>query len=160
MKKKPTIKRMTTRLDKAVGDYVKARSEYTCDICGIHRDATPLKQLDASHLISRRHLIIRFYECNILSSCRQCHLKYGDGFNSDMMDAVNRVYGDGTTDRLERIARKYNVTKGTYLPLVDFRLQLEAHYKEKLDLINKNIPIPEIMKARWEDYGVQPFNEV
>ena len=160
MRKKPSIKRATVRLDLAVGNYIKARSEFTCDICGIHRDSTPMQSLDSSHYISRRHLSIRFYECNILSSCRQCHLKYGDGFNADMINAVNRIYGGGTTNRLERIARKYPIIKGTYLTLVDFRLAMEFHYKEKLNLIEQGIPIPQLMEQRWEDFGVEAYNEI
>lgn len=160
-RKKPTIKRATYRLDLALGNYVKARSKYSCEVCGIHRDSSPMQSLDSSHYISRRHLITRFYECNVISSCRQCHLQYGDGLNSNMIEAVNRVYGEGTTDRLERIVRKFPITKGTtFLPLVDFRLELESHYIEKLKLIENDIAISEVMKARWEDFGGGALNEI
>ena len=157
--KLPTKKRMTKRLDIAVGKYIKERSGQTCDICGIHKDSTPQGTLDLSHYISRRYLMIRHYEPNLLSSCRKCHTKYGDGFNQEMMDTINRLYGEGTTDRLERIANQFSTTKGTLYDLVESRLQLEEHYKQKLKLLDE-MPGKEVMKLIFEDFGQGKLNEI
>ena len=134
-RKIPTKTRMKHRLDKAVREYVKARDQYTCQTCGIHKDSTPLGQLDLSHKISRSNLILRWDERNTISQCRACHLNWGMGITKPMNLGIDRLFGEGTSQLLENMARQYPISKGTYLDLVEFRLKLEDYYKKKLRLV-------------------------
>jgi len=126
---------MKHRLDKAVRNYVKARDQYTCQTCGIHKDSTPLGQLDWSHKIGRNNLILRWDERNTISQCRGCHNMWGQGVTEPMNMAINRIFGEGTVQLLENMARQYPISKGTYLDLVEFRMKLEDYYKKKKKLV-------------------------
>ncbi len=65
---------------------------------------------------------------------------------------------EGTAARLEEIAAKYQVSKGTYLDMIDFRLQLEQHYKDKLELLEQGVSVDEIKTAVWKDFGLNKEN--
>jgi hypothetical protein len=126
---------MKHRMDKAMREYVKARDQYSCQTCGIHKDSTPLRQLDWSHKIGRNNLILRWDERNTISQCRKCHRQWEQGITRPMNLAIDRLFGEGTSQLLENMARQYPISKGTYLDLVEFRLKLEDYYKKKLKLV-------------------------
>lgn len=128
-RKKPNKRTMRRRLDNVVRDYIKLLYNNICQTCFIHRDSTPLCSLDWSHYISRRYTIVRWMPENSLPMCRKCHQAYGDGFNSSMIESINRIHGEGTTNKLEKMAMQYPTIKGTKLDSVDFRLELEKEFK-------------------------------
>ena len=109
--------------------------------------------LDWSHYISRRYCIVRWDMRNSIPQCRKCHQQYGDGFNGPMIEAINRIWGSGTTDKLERTARQYPSIKGTNLDLVDFRLELETYYKKLIQALEQGISAQECMEAIYSDEG-------
>ena len=157
-KKKLKLSTVTQRLDKACREYVKERDYQSCQCCGIHRDATPLCQLDWSHKISRKCYVLRWMEFNTIAVCRQCHLDWGNGITQPTNNAIDRLWGEGTCRRLEDIARKHQTSKGTHLDTIDFRLQLEDHYKEKLKIFNKGVSVTELNTAIWKVFGLDKEN--
>ena len=152
-RKKPTKRAMRRRLDNTVREYIKLLYGNVCQTCFIHKDSTPLQSIDWSHYISRRYTIIRYDMRNSIPQCRRCHQQYGDGFNRPMIDAINRIWGEGTTDKLELIARQYPSIKGTHLDLVDFRLELEAYYKQLINCLEQGISAQECMESIYSDEG-------
>ena len=70
-----------------------------------------------------------------------------------MIDAINRIWGEGTTDKLELTARNYPTIKGTNLDLVDFRLELEDYYKKLIEALEQGISAQECMEAIYSDEG-------
>tara|TARA_Y100000593_G_scaffold94649_1_gene194872 strand:+ start:2094 stop:2399 length:306 start_codon:yes stop_codon:yes gene_type:complete len=88
-----------------------------------------------------------------IPQCRKCHQLYGDGFNTPMIDAINRIWGDGTYQQLEKIAMNYQTIKGTKLDLVDFRLELEAYYKQLINCLEQGISAQECMETVYSDEG-------
>ena len=150
---------MAKRLDNACKKYVKERDYQSCQCCGIHRDATPQGFLDWSHKISRNNFVLRWSEYNSIATCRKCHMDWAQGISGPTNNAIDRIWGEGTCDMLEKVAKKYQTSKGTYLDLVDFRMQLETHYKEKLKLLDEGISVDEIKTAVWIDFGLEEENE-
>ena len=138
-RKKPSKQRMKRRIDDACRIYIKKLYNDTCQTCGIHKNSTPQESFDWSHYISRRHLIVRWDIRNSLPMCRSCHNQYGDGINSPMMNRVNEIWGEGTTEELEQNARQCTSIKGTYLDLIDFRISLETYFKELSKLLDQGI---------------------
>ena len=80
-------------------------------------------------------------------------MQYGDGFNLPTQQAIDRIWGDGTVVKLEKIAMQYPSIKGTHLDLVDFRLNLEAHYKQLIDCLMQGISAQECMEAIYSNHG-------
>ena len=155
-RKIPTKTRMKHRLDKAVRNYVKARDNYCCQTCGIHKDSTPLGQLDWSHKISRGHLVLRWDERNTISQCRKCHNDWGKGITKPMNMTIDRLFGEGTAQLLENMARQYPVSKGTYLDLVEFRMKLEDYYKKKRTLVlEQGYTQQECIANLYTDFGLK-----
>ena len=157
-RKKPTLRTMAKRLDKACREYIKERDYQSCQCCGIHKEATAQGYLDWSHKISRNNYILRWMEFNSVAVCRKCHLEWAQGISGPTNKAIDRIWGEGTCDLVEQIAKQYNSVKGTYLDMVDFRLQLETHYKEKLKLLNEGISVEEVKTAVWKDFGLDKEN--
>ena len=87
--------------------------------------------------------------------CRKCHNNYGDGFNSPFQKSLDRIWGEGTVDKLEKIAMQYPTIKGTPLDTIDFRLELEAYYKQLIKYLEKGIPPDEVMKAVESSWGLE-----
>ena len=155
-RKIPTKTRMKHRLDKAVREYVKARDNYTCMTCGIHKDSTPLGQLDWSHKIGRNHLVLRWDERNTISQCRKCHKNWEQGITKPMNQSIDRLFGDGTSQLLENMARQYPISKGTYLDLVEFRMKLEDYYKKKLKMVSEQgYSQSECISNLYTDFGLK-----
>jgi hydrogenase maturation factor HypF (carbamoyltransferase family) len=155
-RKIPTKTRMKHRLDKAVREYVKARDGYCCQTCGIHRDSTPLGQLDWSHKIGRNHLILRWDERNTISQCRKCHNDWERGITLPMNQSIDRLFGEGAAQMLENMARQYPISKGTYLDLVEFRMTLEDYYKKKLRLVrDEGYTQSECIANLYTDFGLK-----
>lgn len=152
-RKKPNLKRMAKRLDDIFRKYIKARDQYCCVACGIHKDSTPQKFLDNSHKISRSNYLLRWCEKNAVALCRRCHKDWGAGITKPQNDAIDRMWGDGTVARLEQFAKQYPYSKGSNLDSVDYRMKLEKFYREKLKCLEEGLTPTEVMKTVWEDFG-------
>ena len=152
-KKKPSKKNMRRRLDNTVREYIKLLYGQVCQTCFIHRDSTPLCSVDWSHYISRRYTIVRWDMRNSIPQCRKCHQQYSDGFNGPMIEALDRIWGGGTANKLDRIARQYPSIKGTHLDLVDFRLELETYYKHLIQSLEQGCTAQECREAIYSDEG-------
>ena len=142
-----------------VREFIKLLYGDICQTCFVHKDCTPLCSVDWSHYISRRYLIVRFDMRNSLPQCRKCHQQYTDGFNGPMIQAINRIWGKGTTNKLEKIASQYPSIKGSYLDKVEFRLELETYYKKLIQALKSGMSHEDITKnvftsdgwgRRWE----------
>jgi len=149
---KPNLSQMTRRLDNDFRQYIYARDDYQCQVCGIHKDSTNF--LDASHKVARSNYLLRWNEKNVIALCRSCHDDWGRGITDPQNSAIDRLWGEGTALKLEHFAKQYPISKGTFVQLVSFRQQLQVHYKEKLKLLNSGISKSEIMAACWQDFGV------
>ena len=69
------------------------------------------------------------------------------------MEAIDRIWGEGTVKELELIARQYPTIKGTHLDLVDFRLELETYYKKLIHCLNNGISPQECMESIYSNEG-------
>jgi len=146
---------MRRRLDNVVRDYVKLRDQNVCQTCFVHKESTPQCYLDWSHYLSRRYTILRWDQRNSLAMCRKCHNQYGDGFNSPFQKSLDRIWGEGTVVKLEKIAMQYPTIKGTPLDTVDFRLELEEYYKQLVRYLEKGISPDEVMKTVESSWGLE-----
>jgi hypothetical protein len=90
---------------------------------------------------------------NSIPQCRKCHQDFGDGIVTPMIDAINRIWGDGTYQRLEKIAKQYPTIKGTLLDTVEFRLELESYYKQLNHCLERGISAQECMDTVYSDEG-------
>jgi hypothetical protein len=75
-----------------------------------------------------------------------------------MQKAIDRIWGDGTVAKLEKIAMQYPSIKGTPLDTVDFRLELEDYYKQLIKYLEKGIPPDEVMNAVESSWGMEIEN--
>jgi len=139
---------MKVRLDNAVRQYIKARDKNLCTTCGIHKDSTLLGYLDWSHKISRTNLLLRWDERNSIAQCRRCHLDWGNGVTEPLNNAINKLWGEGTTIKLELFSKQNQTIKGTPLDDVEYRLKLEKFYKLKLKAILGSYNTEDII---WDD---------
>ena len=161
-RKKPSKKTMRRRLDNVVRVCIKLLYADVCQTCFIHKESTPLQSLDWSHYISRRYTIVRWNIMNAIPQCRKCHQAYQDGFNRPTIDAINRIWGEGTTDRLEKIAANYPTIKGTKLDQIDFRLELEMYYKKLILCLENGGTAQECIETAWteEGWGIEIGEEI
>ncbi len=58
------------RLDKVFADYIKARDNYTCVVCGSKQN------IQAGHLITRVNYSTRWDEMNCFAQCRSCNFMH------------------------------------------------------------------------------------
>ena len=72
-----------------------------------------------------------------------------------MQKNIDRIWGDGTVAKLEKIAMQYPTIKGTPLDTVDFRLELEEYYKQLVKYLEKGISPDEVMKTVESGWGLE-----
>ena len=87
-------------------------------------------------------------------------MQYGDGINGPLINAINRIWGEGTTELLEKTASQTPTIKGTLLDLVDYRMSLEQYFKDLIDALDNGISPEECMKTSCPSLGEeQPEKE-
>ena len=155
-RKAPNLKRMKRRLDDVLRVYIKLRDNNLCQTCGIHKDSTPEGSLDWSHYISRNYLIVRWCQKNSVAQCRKCHREYAKGFNTPMMEAINKKWGEGTTMELETMAREHPAIKHTLLNFVEFRMKLEKYYKKLIEFLDRGATSQQCM----DEYKLDVFPSI
>ena len=70
-----------------------------------------------------------------------------------MQKAIDRIWGDGTVAKLEKIAMQYPSIKGTPLDTIEFRLELEDYYKQLIKYLEKGMSPDDVMKAVESSWG-------
>lgn len=95
MAKKSERKRLVERLDKAFGDYIKAR-DGKCVVCG------STENLQCGHLFSRVAYSTRWNPANAYCQCRSCNLVHEHDFYRLYRYAV-QVHGADEMDRLHSL---------------------------------------------------------
>ena len=73
-----------------------------------------------------------------------------------MNQSIDRLFGEGSAQMLENMARQYPISKGTYLDLVEFRMTLEDYYKKKLRLVrDEGYTQSECIANLYTDFGLK-----
>ena len=70
-------------------------------------------------------------------------MKYGDGFNLDMIKAIDGMWGEGTCELMEQINREYPMIHTSNIGNKEFRVSL-INYYETLSNVIKNSGSPTI----------------
>ena len=110
--KKQTVAVVKKKADTWFSKYVRYRDaqkrggEYyapciTCD------KWLPIKQMHAGHFQSRRHNSTRYDDENVNAQCAACNT-YNQGEQFKYSKALNLKYGDGTAEKLEKLAQEYH----------------------------------------------------
>ena len=67
----------------------------------------PIKQMHAGHFQSRRHNSTRYDDENVNAQCAACNT-YNQGEQFKYSKALDLKYGDGTAEKLEKLAQEYH----------------------------------------------------
>lgn len=102
-----SYKSLKTNLDRIFSTYIRTRdSNYegvgSCVTCG---HTAPLEQLQCGHFQSRIFLITRWDELNAHIQCGRCN-NFGGGEQYKMSKYINKKYGKGTAEKLEKKSKK------------------------------------------------------
>lgn len=87
--------------------------------------------IDNGHYVSRSYKIVRFDEENCSGQCKRCN-KWLSGNLIQYKLALERKYGPGTGDKLEKLAQEnpYHYLRKDYLLQVIHDSKLQIHYME------------------------------
>ena len=110
--KKQTLSQMKSKADKYFSLYVRYRDSVkrpdgyyaqciTCDRW------LPVKGVHAGHFQSRRHSSTRFHDENVNAQCAGCNT-FNQGEQYKYAKALEMKYGDGTAEKLARLAQTYH----------------------------------------------------
>jgi 5-methylcytosine-specific restriction endonuclease McrA len=152
--RKPSKKRSQQRLDNAVRNYIKARDNWTCCICGITRDSIRSGHIEWSHKIGRSTLSLRWDERNSVCHCSKCHRDWHNSKNTtETHQWIDNEWGPGTSEQLEIYSKRQSTIKGTELDDIDYRLTLEKFYKDKYTALKEGRMTREDAKSiTWDDF--------
>lgn len=103
MTKKKTVKSLKSKLDRIFSEYIRRRDAdkngyVQCCTCGLTFHWT---DVDAGHLISRRHNTTRYHEKNCHSQCRPCNR--GGCRSTAYYQYVVKRYGTEVLDELSKL---------------------------------------------------------
>lgn len=124
--KKPNRKTVVKKLDKIFSQYIRARDNNTCIICGTKKRPTN------GHLFSRTSYSTRWDELNCHCSCWGCNYKHEYDFYPYQTWFVNK-YGQEAYDELH--AKFRSLTKFSTPDLLD----LIDTYKDKVKKLKESI---------------------
>ena len=110
--KKQTVPVVKKKADTWFSKYVRYRDgelrggEYhaPCITC---EKWLPIKQMHAGHFQSRRHNSTRYDDENVNAQCAACNT-YNQGEQFKYAKALDLKYGDGTAEKLEKLAQEYH----------------------------------------------------
>lgn len=99
--------KLVRKLDDAFAEYVKLRDAdengiVTCITCG---DKHHWTEVDCGHYLLRGNMSVRWELKNCHGQCRLCNSTH-DGRADIHGEAIDRKYGPGTTDKLEKQGRE------------------------------------------------------
>ena len=113
-----------------------------CITCGAPRN---WKGADAGHFIGRQHKGTKFDERNVHLQCKPCN-KWGHGEQALYAIEIDKRYGKGTADYLEKIGKG----RGTKLDRMWYRHMIEV-YTDKLAKMDEKPKVSEPHKERDEN---------
>jgi len=130
-----TVSKLKKELDRVFSIYIRLReaNEYgmcQCFTCGVvkhYKDG-----MQNGHFQSRRHHSTRWNEQNCQVQCVKCNM-FGQGEQFKFALGLNAMYGEGTAEELEYLAR--NTVK---LSRADYEEKI-SYYKQEVDKLKENI---------------------
>ena len=120
------------KLDRIFSEYIRLRDSDIhgygrCISCG---KIVYWKDADAGHYVNRRHMSLRYDECNVNLQCRSCN-RFSEGNMIGYHYGLVRKYGESVVDYLN--IKKYNTCK---MGLTEY-ITLIKYYQEKIkELLN------------------------
>lgn len=131
----PTVSELKKKLDTVFSIYIRLRDgEFRngmwwtrCITCG---EWKPVKIMQAGHFQSRRYMNTRFHEQNVHAQCKKCNIfSQGEQFKYSL--AVDKIYGTGTAEKLEMLARQTRKFKTWEIE------ELISHYKAQVKILER-----------------------
>jgi len=128
-----TISKLKKELDKWFSLYIRLRFATSeglvqCITCGVVKN---YKSMHNSHFQSRRHLATRWNEQNCDVGCIKCNIfNFGEQYKFSV--ALDSKYGDGTSEKLELLAR--TIMK---VSRIDYEEKI-TYYKDLVEKIKKD----------------------
>ena len=112
MKKKQTVAQLKKKATLYFSKYIRYRDAtkkggvyyapcITCD------KWLPIKQMHAGHFQSCRHNSTRYNDENVNAQCAACNT-YNQGEQFKYAKALDLKYGEGTAEKLEKLAQEYH----------------------------------------------------
>ena len=128
--KPKTHSKLKKELDKVFSQYIRHyyadhKGYVECYTCGVQK---PVKQMQAGHFQSRRHMSTRWHENNVRPQCIKCNM-YSQGeqylFGQKLEAEIGEVM---FSDLLKHVHTTQKYSKGDLLYLIEY-------YKKKLQLL-------------------------
>ena len=99
--KQKTHAKLKKELDKVFSQYIRYyyadhKGYVECYTCGVQK---PVKQMQAGHFQSRKHMSTRWHENNVRPQCVKCNM-YSQGEQYLFGLNLDKEYGDGTAQDL------------------------------------------------------------
>lgn len=114
--KKKTISQLKTKADQVFSLYIRNRDQGVCITCGIKK---PVKEMQAGHFVSRRHLATRYDEWNVNCQCMQCNV-FLKGNMVKYAKALMDKYGDNIVRELDEKSKKTaQLKRADYLAIIE-----------------------------------------
>lgn len=137
MPRKPSLKTLRKKADKALSDYVRQRDKGIC--CTCHKPF-PIEKVDAGHWIPRTQWGTRYDERNVHSQCQHCNRfakpqdEYAafmlDNYGEDIMEVLREqkhwTLTEFVSHKLLTDLEVVLTTRAAYLVIIN-------HYKHKLE---------------------------
>jgi hypothetical protein len=124
--KKPSIKGLKKKADKAFSDYIRTRDNYICITCGKKGDK---HNIDAGHYITRAALPTRYIESNVAAQCYFCN-RWRQGEKDIMRQKLIDKFGIDEIERIE--TERFKTVKYS---ISDYEMLIE-YFENKLVELN------------------------
>lgn len=128
---KTLYKKLKLKLDQVFSLYIRVRDADSeglvgCITCPLKKR---IKEMQCGHFQVRKHMATRFHVKNCNGQCGGCNM--ADGEQKKHGEAIDKKWGKGTAEEMERLAR-------TELKLnaQDLSEMIELFQKETVELIN------------------------
>jgi len=114
-------KKLVKNLDKAFGDFIKARDNYTCVLCGSK------ERIQCGHLFTRASYSTRWNELNAHAQCASCNMRHEYDFFPFQNWFVKKFSQQNYEDLYFQHKQVVKYKDWELLDLIDY-------YKEKLKI--------------------------
>lgn len=130
MPKKPTLKSISTKLDKLLRDLIKERADWTCQKCEIKSEDHYFMQW--SHHLSCKYKKIRWNVFNAAAHCGSCH----ERFTGDPVAHREEIYRLIGEEMYYELRRRIDDPK-TKAPDLHERILMYNHYKDEYEVLKR-----------------------
>lgn len=117
-----------TPADKAFGDCVKARVNWTCESCRTYYPESNRRGLHCSHFHGRGNWSIRLDPLNAFAHCFHCHMYFEANPHEFTVWALEQM-GQGAYDIL--LEKKNNTSLGKEYKRTKGKGEVAKHYREE-----------------------------